>query len=161
MKKICFKCGEEKSLSSFYKHPMMKDGRVNKCKECNKLDVTENRKNKIEYYKEYDKKRANNPERVLLRESYANTKEGAESHKKAREKWQKNNPIKRGAAQMVNNAVRDNRLTKASICEACHSKPNRLHGHHDDYSQPLIVRWLCPGCHSKWHKENGPGKNAF
>lgn len=38
-KKKCFKCGKIKVLSDFYKHPMMEDGHVNKCKDCNKNDV--------------------------------------------------------------------------------------------------------------------------
>lgn len=42
MKKQCFKCSEIKDLTDFYKHPQMPDGRVNKCKECNKNDVKEN-----------------------------------------------------------------------------------------------------------------------
>lgn len=40
--KKCFKCGIEKSLTDFYKHPQMVDGHVNKCKSCNKKDVTQN-----------------------------------------------------------------------------------------------------------------------
>jgi hypothetical protein len=40
--KRCFKCGIEKELDEFYKHPMMPDGHVNKCMECNKRDVREN-----------------------------------------------------------------------------------------------------------------------
>ena len=40
--KTCFKCNLEKKLEDFYKHPQMPDGRVNKCKECNKKDTRDN-----------------------------------------------------------------------------------------------------------------------
>ena len=40
--KKCFKCGIEKEINEFYKHPMMADGHLGKCKECNKKDVIEN-----------------------------------------------------------------------------------------------------------------------
>ena len=41
-KKTCFKCGIEKGIDDFYRHPQMSDGHVNKCKDCNKKDVKGN-----------------------------------------------------------------------------------------------------------------------
>ncbi len=57
MKKECFKCKEEKEITQFYKHPEMPDGTVNKCKECNKLDVHANYEKNRKQFNEYDKYR--------------------------------------------------------------------------------------------------------
>lgn len=59
-------------------------------------------------------------------------------------------PEKWRAQQAVMNAVRRGRLVRPGACSACGTacKP---HGHHDDYSQPLAVRWLCQPCHLKHH----------
>lgn len=149
--KKCFKCGEVKCLTEFYKHPMMADGHVNKCKECNKRDVRENRNNRIDYYREYEKSRANNQDRVEAREAYQKTERGKEVGRKAKKKWAMNNPANRHAQVVVGNAVRDGRLKKLP-CKVCGST-NRIHGHHDDYSKPLDVIWLCPKHHSERHKE--------
>lgn len=145
--KVCFKCEETMPVENFYKHSEMKDGRLNKCKECNKKDVRDNYRANIDHYKEYERKR----------EGQAHRKE----HKSIQQiKWRKRNPIKKMASAIVNNAIRGGRLAKPEVCESCESKPTRLHGHHDDYAFPLVVRWLCPGCHNRWHKENGEGLNS-
>ena len=145
--KECFKCEESKPLSNFYKHSQMKDGHLNKCKECTKKDVSANYRVNIEHYREYERKRETHPHRK-------------EFKKRSAESWKKRNPIKRLANTIVNNAIVSGKLQKPSVCESCKSEPRVLHGHHDDYAFPLIVRWLCPGCHNKWHKENGEGLNA-
>lgn len=160
MKKKCFKCEKTKDLAEFYKHKQMKDGHLNKCKDCNKRDVSLNYRENIDHYKEYERSRANLPHRLQARENYSKTEEGKKALGRGSKAWSRRNPIKRMASTIVGNAVRDGKILKPETCEGCGSKPNRLHGHHDDYAYPLVVRWLCPGCHNKWHKENGEGLNA-
>jgi len=140
--KKCFKCGEVKPLSDFYKHKEMADGHVNKCKDCNKKDVTKNRKDKIDYYREYDRNRG--------------SRQTSEYQRNYRNEY----PMKYAAHVMISNAVRDGRVIKKNNCEQCGLETKNIHGHHDDYAKPLEVRWLCPPCHKMWHNENGEGKNA-
>ncbi len=138
--KTCFKCGLLKELNDFYKHPGMADGHLNKCKECNKRDVTTNRNLKIKYYRQYDRNRG--------------SRQGYEYAKEYRQKY----PNKYRAKSIVNRAVRAKKLF-SQPCYECGSIDSP-HAHHDDYSKPLNIRWLCPPCHSKWHKENGEGLNG-
>ena len=158
--KVCFKCNVRKPLTEFYKHKQMADGHLNKCKECNKKDVKENTVKNKDYYLEYDRNRNSLPHRVEARAIYAQTQEGREAARKAKEKWGEENVIKRAASTIVGNAVRDGRIIKPENCEECNAVPSRLHGHHDNYDYPMIVRWLCSKCHTKWHKENGSGING-
>jgi hypothetical protein len=57
------------------------------------------------------------------------------------------NPEKYKARNMVSNAVRDGKLFKQP-CEVCESTW-KIQAHHDDYSKPLEVHWLCPRHHSE------------
>lgn len=61
--KICFKCGRELPLSSFYKHPQMGDGHLNKCKDCTRKDVKENIAKKSEDLEWRRKERARGREK--------------------------------------------------------------------------------------------------
>ena len=155
--KKCFKCNIEKPLSEFYKHKMMADGHLNKCKDCSRKDVKANRDKNLDYYREYDKQRANNPDRIASRESYAKSESGRQSQREAKKRWTERNIIKRAAQLMVNNYFRSRQHLVKDSCESCGVKNLRLEKHHDDYSKPLDVRFLCGKCHSKWHKENGSG----
>ena len=146
--KSCFKCGETKPLSAFYKHPQMADGRLNKCKECNKSDVTKNRTDNIEKYRAYDRKRGNRQSPEYSREHYKKNKKKRLSDQR---QWRDSHPEEYKARNAVSNAVRDGRLTKLP-CEVCGSI-DKIHGHHDDYSKPLEVRWLCPKHHGEAHRE--------
>ena len=156
--KKCFKCEELKPLTEFYKHPQMADGRVNKCKECNKKDVRDNRSDNVDYYRSYDKLRwKSNPNRKRLNSEYARTEAGKESHKKCVTNYIKRYPVKRAAHIITGNAIRDKKLIK-QLCEVCNSKT--VHAHHDDYLYPMNVRWLCAVHHKEWHDKNGEGLNG-
>lgn len=138
--KECFKCGENKTLSHFYKHAKMLDGHVNKCKECNKKDVRNNRKENVDYYRAYD-----------IARGRPNTTERSR-------KYRDLNPIKYNAHSEVNNALRAGRLEKGP-CEVC-ANNSKVVAHHDNYAEPLVVRWLCQVHHSEWHAVNGEGLNG-
>jgi len=157
--KECFKCKKTHPLYLFYKHSGMKDGRLNKCKECTKRDIKENYRHNIDKYKSYERSRANLPHRVKARKDYANTEEGKKAGNKAKRKWTQRNPIKRMAYEMVTVAVSNGTLTKPEGCEKC-GDDTRIHGHHCDYSKPLEVMWLCGVCHQAWHRENGEALNG-
>lgn len=132
----------------FYRHKMMADGFLGKCKDCAKTDVSENRRRKADYYKEYEKSRASLPHRVEARRQYALTDRGKERIQAAHAKYRENYPEKYAAKNAVNNAIRDGRLIRQP-CEICGAKAE---GHHDDYSKPLDVRWLCHAHHVEEHK---------
>lgn len=158
--KKCFKCKKIKPISDFYKHNKMKDGHLNKCKECSKFDVKKNRIENLDYYREYDKKRDKLDKRIEMKKKYSKSERGKISIKKSTDRYRNDNRNKYEAHIAVGNAVRDGILIKGDRCESCLSTNKRLHGHHDDYSKKLEVRWLCPMCHKKWHDDNGRGLNG-
>jgi len=151
--KKCFKCDFIKPLVDFYKHPQMADGHVNKCKECNKDDITTNRNANLDRYREYDNERYKKPERkeASILSCKAARKRSPERYAGYIKAWQERNPHKRSANNAVSNAVRDGRISKPAECSKC-GLGGVIHGHHDDYSKPLEVVWVCPPCHSDIHK---------
>jgi hypothetical protein len=128
MEKRCFKCGEVKPLDAFYRHPMMADGHLNKCAEC--------------YYRAYDRARAKQPKRVEQRKEYARA--NPRPHPEP-------DPVKRAARVALSNALRDGRATKPPECQICSASDETLHGHHEDYTKPLEVIWVCTACHAFIH----------
>ena len=143
--KKCFKCGVEKSLDDFYVHKQMGDGHLNKCKDCNKKDVSLNRKDKIEFYTKYEVSRNKMDFRKEQRKQYL---------RNHRDKY----PEKNKARQLVAYAISKGEIIPLKNCQDCgkvggESRKNCLHAHHEDYSKPLDVVWLCASCHVKRHRK--------
>lgn len=135
--KNCFKCNIVKPLSEFYKHSAMADGHVNKCKECNKNDVTSNRNKNIEKVRVYDRARSKEPERI---------KAAAEITRA----WRAEDLRRQVAHSRVARAVRNGGLVRQPCCRCGETKTV---AHHEDYDKPLEVVWLCQPCHKQRHKE--------
>lgn len=137
MNKKCFKCGNIKDIRDFYKHKMMSDGHLNKCKECTKNDVNEHRKKNLEKIREYDRRRGRTEKRIKL-----NTERTKEYRKKF--------PLKYKAHSKVNHAIKSGTLIKPDKCSIC-GFGGKIEAHHDDYHKPLDVVWVCSICHKKFH----------
>lgn len=160
MQKKCFKCGETKSVSCFYKHKGMADGYLGKCKDCAKKDVKENRDLNKEYYLEYDRNRLNAKERTLKQSLTVKKKidDGdvalANKIKQTKQKWADNNPNKRKAQVVARNAIKSGKLIQSPVCECCGCNSCQIQGHHWSYEPDnyLDVIWLCTSCHGKEHK---------
>lgn len=153
--KVCRECRVEKPLSDFYKHAAMGDGHLNKCKPCVKSRVNKHREVNLETIREYDKRRSNKPHRVKARKDYQQTEAGKLAKKKAMDAYNKRYPMAYATHVIAGNAIRDGKLIPASSCSICGSV-EKIEGHHDDYTKPLDVRWLCEQCHKAWHKINKP-----
>ena len=179
MKKRCFKCSEVLPIGDFYKHPQMADGHLNKCKECTKRDA---KSIAPEKRKAYETKRYARPERrAAIRAStkrsaaadperykaygaayYERNREDilarqraarrADPSKKAatNRRYDESNPEKRRAHRAVKKALDAGKLERQA-CKGCGAA--KAHAHHDDYSKPLVVTWLCPKCHKQRHWE--------
>lgn len=144
--KKCFKCGIKKDISEFYRHSQMGDGHLNKCKECNKKDVQKNYRANLEYYKEYDRQRAQLPHRKERVAEYQRSY--PEKKKEYITRYRKKYPDKHKAHNIISNALRDGKILKSK----CWCGSEYVHAHHDDYSKPLDIKWVCPKHHTEIHQ---------
>lgn len=137
MSQQCIACGALKPLDDYYRSPKMKNGYLSKCKECCRRATRAARLARLDHYQAYDRQRDKAPHRVLLRKKVLARRPA----------------FMKAANQAVNNALRDGRLFRQP-CEVCGDA--KVEAHHDDYTKPLIVRWLCREHHMQRHRFGGP-----
>lgn len=142
--KSCIRCHKKKELSEFYKHPQMGDGHLNKCKTCCKIQnktLLKVKKLDGDWLKQ---------ERARCRKKTAKARKNgtaAQTSNAAKSAWRARNRKKALAHGRAASAVIAGKLKRPARCEGCNKKAKRLEKHHEDYSKPLAVKWLCPPCH--------------
>lgn len=109
--KKCFKCQQEKPLIDFYKHPQMPDGHVNKCKFCNKKDVTEN------YFKKSLDPDVVKKERLRCIEKYKRL-----NYKEKQKVWDEKRPWKKEA--ILKNLSKKLKIDKGFECHHWNYNPD-------------------------------------
>lgn len=136
MNKTCFRCHETKSIDAFYGHPKMADGHLGKCIECTKREIRERAQTPSGRKREH-----------LRNQKTKRKKDRAHYQRTLRAKF----PERYRARNTVDYAVKKGTLIRLP-CEVCGDPKSQAH--HDDYSQPLAVRWLC----FKHHREVAHGQ---
>lgn len=161
MKVRCTKCKKSQKPNSFYKNLAKKNRLSSWCKDCVHIQNLKWRKDNPEKMKLLIKKwRESNLDRYLEIKRRSDLE--YQKNKRARLKGYKTEesknyrhkyPEKYKAQKALGIAVASGRIKRLS-CEVCgENRKYRIHGHHDDYSEPYKVRWLCPIHHSQRHQE--------
>jgi hypothetical protein len=60
--------------------------------------------------------------------------------------------LKEAVRRVTSNKIKQGHLIRLP-CEVCCTDVD-VHAHHDDYSKPLNVRWLCRKHHQEYHRNN-------
>lgn len=156
MNKVCFKCKTEKPIADYYRHSEMKDGHLNKCKECTKRDAKQHRYGpNREKILSYDRARGNRQKPGYQRDYAKRNKDiilekarfyRLQNQKKIADKTKRyrlDNPEKYKAHTIA-------KRIPIKPCEVCGTTEN-VHRHHDDYTKPRDVRFLCAEHHRQHH----------
>ena len=67
-------------------------------------------------------------------------------------KYRCDHPDRHQARVLLHSAVRNGTMSRPSRCERC-GLDHQIHGHHEDYTRPLDVKWLCSSCHVAHHRQ--------
>ena len=85
------------------------------------------------------------------RERYANEEGYAQKRRDQKEEQNKKNPHKIKARKKLRRQVKIGNIVRPTVCSDCGSTDRKIQAHHNDYSKPLDVVWVCSLCHAKIH----------
>ncbi|MBW8268314.1 hypothetical protein [Caldovatus aquaticus] len=142
----CKLCGATPETAPFYTSV------TSRCAACHKQAMQRRRAENLDGHRERDRMRypREREKRLAAYAAYRQTPKGRAAAQRAKVRYEERHPEKRAAHIALGNALRDGRVMRPKACEQCGAS-GRLHGHHDDYTRPLDVRWLCVACHEGEH----------
>jgi hypothetical protein len=108
----------------------------------------ENRERRRQYQREWYER---NKERVRT-EQQAYQQEHREELRAYWRDYYQTHKKEAHARYKAKKARRQNELIAPAECSACGGGGGRIVAHHPDYDQPLLVEWLCDGCHIRRHR---------
>lgn len=155
MNKTCTMCFSIKPVSEFYKHSMTADGLYPTCKQCHCRKCKDNRQKDIKTYRKKQRDKWKTEKGREAAQRIYKTALVSGEHTRRSQEWRAKNPEKYQAHLAVKKALYHNNLKKSG-CVVCGEK---AHAHHEDYSRPLEVVWLCVTHHAEHHMEKRNGKS--
>ena len=147
--KTCFICHKEKRLEEFYRHPRMADGHLGKCKDCTKAYIKLREETLKRTDLDWHEKELERHRKKAAKARAEGRQVNEAAYREAQKKWRELNKHKRAAHASVQYALKAGTLLRKP-CEKCGEKAQ---AHHDDYTKPLEVRWLCVRHHNDHHNE--------
>lgn len=136
---------KEHSRSTYQRYCEKYKEKQRRYNENNREKINEKRR---QYYLK-NREEINFKERIFL-STCTGKKESREYYHKTKEKFD----IKIKARNKLRYAVKVKKILKPEKCEMCFEK-RKLHGHHEDYSKPIEVIWVCNFCHAQIHMKRG------
>lgn len=133
--KACTKCCVVKPLDDFHNSKKDPSGKKYCCKKCT-TDAA------VLWQKE------NHTRLRETRSRYARSEQGKAKKREWAAISKERNPEVFAAYNRVNTAKQNGSIIRRP-CEKCGAEP--AEGHHDDYTKPLEVRWLCHKHHNEYH----------
>ena len=153
--KVCNKCGKVKPLEEFYKNLHMADGRLNHCCDCHNRYSKKWRIENKDWINDYiiSGKAAENTARSRQKRKNESPEQFSKSLKDSHRKDFVNHPEKHKTRDKLRLAVRRGKIIKPDKCSKCGIEGVKINAHHEDYSRPYDVLWLCDKCHVERHME--------
>lgn len=152
--KYCPKCSESKPFSAFHVSKANKDGLQAYCKECNKIGRSKYKASgKYKTAMAAWRRAGGSASEKTYHTKYINSDKGRAYKRRQRAKDKKRFPEKFKAWAELHRALKVGAMMRQP-CEIC-GAVDGIHAHHEDYSKPLDVRWLCVTHHLKEHGKLG------